>query len=711
MISRNSIKCFLLIAIPLLGFAQEVPTEEKVNELDGVVVTASRKKESIKEVVSSITIVGEKKIQNQTLVNSNIGNILQYTVPSLAAASNQTSNYGQTLRGRPFLVLIDGIPQSTPLRNGGRDLQVIDPSSIERVEVIKGATSIYGNGADGGIINYITKKNHSDKEITGSVQLGLMSQPKTFAESFGFRTALSLQGKLNKVDYVFGFSQERSGISKDADSKNLSPFYSLSNLATYNGILKIGYAITEKQRIEASYIGYASKSFLDQDFIVGKWGETATTGIESNKRLGTPEGTPRNHNFRLAYSNSEIWNKTALDINIYSQDFRTVFYYDRLQFLNGGQSNVTSKKEGLRINFDTQLFSNENYKAELVYGLDLLKDNTVQKLEDGRFWTPDMKMSNTAPFALLKFDAWRKFTFKAGARYENINVKAGDFNTLPILNNKNNTYPESIFVKGGDLEYNALVGNVGLRYNFIPEVNVFTSYSQAFSINEVGRILRASTESVISKLPTDPIKVNNYEVGISGTVKKWINYEVTSFWSTSKLGATAVQAADGSYTTQRAPETIWGYEAVVGFNPFNYLSFGGAFAWIEGKVDNDNNGSNETYINGSRIMSPKLTNYIQVNPFEKFSVQLSSIHNFKRDRFDRNPATNTYNANEGSVQKYTVFNLSSSYVVSKAFKLGLGVENLFNENYSPNMAWWQARDKDFVNATGRRVTLQMQYNF
>lgn len=703
---------FLLVLIPFFGFAQEkTETQEKVNELDDIVITASRKKESIKEVVSSITIVGEKKIQNQTLVNSNISNILQYTVPSLATASNQTSNYGQTLRGRPFLVMIDGIPQSTPLRNGGRDLQVIDPSSIERVEVIKGATSIYGNGADGGILNYITKKNHSDEKISGSVQLGLITQPKTFAESFGYRTSLSLTGKVKKFDYVLGFTQERTGVAKDANSVNISPFYSLSNLNVYNGMLKIGYSLSEKQRLEFSYIGYASKSFLDQDVKIGKWGEIPTIGVPVEGRLGTPEGTPRNHNFKLSYTNSDIWRNTALNVNVYSQDFRTVYSYDKDQFLNGGQSNVVSQKKGLRINFDSRLFANDTYKADLIYGLDLLNDATVQKLEDGRFWTPQMKMLNTAPFALIKFDAWGKFTLKAGARYENINVEADDFNTLPVLNAKTNTYTKSIFVQGGDLEYNALVGNIGLRYNLMPEVNVFTSYSQSFSINEIGRILRTSTESVISELPTDPIIVNNYEMGVAGTVNKWINYEITTFSSNSELGATSIQLPDGSFAMQRAPEMIWGYEAVVGFKPLDCLSFGGAYAWIEGKVDNDNNGTNEKYINGSRIMSPKLTTYIQVNPLKNLSVELSTLHNFARDRFDPVPATGKYNFNEGPVKEYTVFNLSSSYLVSKSFKLGLGVENLFNKDYSPNIAWWQARDKDFVNAPGRRATLQMQYNF
>ena len=68
-----------------------------------------------------------KQVQSQLTVNSDITSILQYTVPSLGPSAGQTSNTGQTLRGRQVLVLIDGVPQSTPLRNGGRDIRVIDP--------------------------------------------------------------------------------------------------------------------------------------------------------------------------------------------------------------------------------------------------------------------------------------------------------------------------------------------------------------------------------------------------------------------------------------------------------------------------------------------------------------------------------------------------------------------------------------------------------
>lgn len=126
--------------------------------LDEIVVTAGRKPESISTIPSSITILNQQDIQAQTNITNNLATVLGNAIPGLGTSTNKATNSGQTLRGRAVLVLIDGIPQSTPLMNGARDLRTIDPSVIERIEVIKGATSIYGNGSGGGIINYITKK-------------------------------------------------------------------------------------------------------------------------------------------------------------------------------------------------------------------------------------------------------------------------------------------------------------------------------------------------------------------------------------------------------------------------------------------------------------------------------------------------------------------------------------------------------------------------
>lgn len=697
-----SVACLATIS----AFGQ-VKDSINTRDVDEVVLTASRKRENIKEIPSSITVVGEKQVQSQLTVNSDITSILQYTVPSLATSSGQTSNTGQTLRGRQVLVLIDGIPQSTPLRNGARDLRSIDPSVIERIEVIKGASSIYGNGADGGIINYITRRSKSDKKISGISQVGITGQP--YGGTLGYRASQLLSGKISKFDYVVSLAYEKTGYMKDADGVNLSPTYSTAKMNNYNGMLKLGYAINDNQRVEASYIGYAAKSDLNLGLKTGKYGITPTIGEGEGKNLETtPQGTPRNHNFKVSYDNKNLWKGTSLNVNLYLQDFRTVYGYSDT-FLNGGQSNVISKKSGARANFDTQLWSGKNSQAEMIYGLDVLNDQTVQKLEDGRYWTPDMNMTNIAPFLLVKVDLMKKLTIKGGLRYENIAVKVGDFNTLSTIKS-DGTFTKSIFVTGGDLKYNALVGNIGVRYNINPMLNLFGSFSQAYSINELGRILRNSTEGTIQNLETKPIIVNNYEFGATGQISKWINYEITSYVSTSKLGATFVQSPDRALMIQRSPEVVYGVEGFLHFTPTKWINFGGSYSWMEGITSVKDDGDYSTKINNSRISAPKVLAYVQVRPIQALSVGLDMLHAFGQNRFEPN-AKGVYAYGEGRVPDYTVFNLRSSYEVSQNWKVSLGVENLFNKTYQPAIAWWAARDADFTNSLGLRGTFMVEYKF
>ncbi|SIT25896.1 iron complex outermembrane recepter protein [Chryseobacterium ureilyticum] len=701
----------VLLSAACLGtttaFAQIKDTLQTKN-VEEIVMTASRKKENIKEVPSSITVVGEKQIQSQLTVNSDITSILQYTVPSLGTNSGQTSNTGQTLRGRQVLVLIDGIPQSTPLRNGARDLRVIDPSAIERVEVIKGASSIYGNGADGGIINYITKRNKTNQKISGISQIGFTGQQS--GGTLGVRASQLLSGKINKFDYTLSLAYERTGYMKDANKVYLTPTYSTAKMDNYNGMLKLGYDINENQRVEASYIGYSSRSNLNLGLKTGIYGVTPTIGEGEGKSLETtPQGTPKNHNIRVSYDNKNLFAGTSLNVNLYYQDFKTVYGYSDT-FFNGGQSNVLSKKAGARFNFDTQLWNSQNSQGEIMYGTDILNDQTVQKLEDGRFWTPNMSMTNIAPFVLAKIDLFKKLTIKGGLRYENIKVNVDDFNTLSVIKN-DGTFTKSIFVDGGKLNYNALVGNIGIRYNIEPYINLFGSFSQAYSINELGRILRTSTSETIKNLETKPIIVNNYELGATGQISNWLNYELTSYVSTSKLGATFVQSADRALVIKRAPEIVYGVEGFLHFTPVKWLQFGGSYSWMEGITSPDDNGNYSAKINNSRISAPKVLAYLQVKPIPELFIGVDMLHSFRQNRFEPNTKNGLYAYGEGYVPDYTVFNLKVSCEVYKNWKVSLGIENFFNRLYQPSIAWWAARDSDFVNSLGKRGTLVLEYKF
>eukprot|EP00487_Bulimina_marginata_P006178 TRINITY_DN25414_c0_g1_i1.p1 TRINITY_DN25414_c0_g1~~TRINITY_DN25414_c0_g1_i1.p1 ORF type:complete len:119 (-),score=25.11 TRINITY_DN25414_c0_g1_i1:1-357(-) len=104
--------------------------------------------------------------------------------------------------------MIDGVPQSTPLRNGSLGIRTLDASVIERIEVIKGATSIYGNGAAGGIINYITKRANDNGEVNGHVSLSSRFSAVKFEDSAGQRIEGSINGSIDNFSYVLNASYE-----------------------------------------------------------------------------------------------------------------------------------------------------------------------------------------------------------------------------------------------------------------------------------------------------------------------------------------------------------------------------------------------------------------------------------------------------------------------------------------------------------------------
>lgn len=53
--------------------------------------------------------------------------------------------------------MIDGVSLNSS-RGISRQFDSIDPFNIERIEVMSGASAVYGGGATGGIINIVTKK-------------------------------------------------------------------------------------------------------------------------------------------------------------------------------------------------------------------------------------------------------------------------------------------------------------------------------------------------------------------------------------------------------------------------------------------------------------------------------------------------------------------------------------------------------------------------
>ncbi|WP_423737587.1 TonB-dependent receptor [Chitinophaga caseinilytica] len=686
-------------------------TLQASGDLNEVVVSASRRKETLDEVPSSITIVGPKELETQKGISNNIMDILAATVPGLGFSGNQTGNTGQTLRGRNLLVMVDGIPQSTPLRAGGRDMRTIDPSAIERVEVIKGATSIYGNGSDGGLINYITKKGEPGKPLSGKTTVGVTTQLKDAQHTGGLQLGQLLSGAVGKFDFVVSGHYEQTGVYKDAKGGIISPEYGLGETQLWNGFAKIGYTINPKNRVEVMYNFFGSQQKSDYILKTGRYLDTPSIGVPG-VRPGSPEGTPYNHNASVHWSSQGIVGGTDLDVNLYMQRFRTIYSFVD-SWKGGGQSQINSKKSGLRINLSSPVHAGKNVDIQAVYGLDFMNDITNQDLVDGRVWVPEMDMRNYAPYAQLKTTFFRHWVLKAGARFENINIDVPDFTTIISKNNNTGEYNVGgVAVKGGTLNYNALVYNAGLRYNEWTFFKPFVSYSQSFSIADLGRTLRSAKENTVSLVKTKAVIAHNYEVGASSTLGP-VSLEASYYISKSALGS-AYTEIDGRFEIERNPEKVYGFEFAADARILKNLSAGGSYSFVEGKIDKDGNGNykdeKDAWIGGDRISPQKVTAYVKYSPVESWSLRLQMLQALKRDRF-KPGANGKYAYAQGPVNSFAIFSLYSNLKLDNHSGLSLGVDNLFNKDYYTVTSQWNARNENYIKGNGVRLNLQYTYDF
>jgi len=675
------------------------------NELKEIVVSASRQPEILNEVPSSVTILSKKQIQQQLNISSNLSDILGASVPGLGFSTNRTQNLGQTLRGRRVLVMIDGIPQSTPLRDGAKDMRSLDPTVLDRVEVIKGATAIYGNGADGGLINYITKKANVDKAISGSTEAGTnfsLVKPKGTA---GFFVSQLFSGKVNKIDYVVSGRYEETGLYRDAKGRVLSPEYGMNDLKNWNAFAKIGYDINTNNRIELMYNYFNSTQHTDYIAKAGVYGnfDSPTTGIKG-QRPGDPEGTPYNHNASLSYTGENIIGNTDVNATLYFQDYLTLINYSDF-FENNGQPATQSKKLGFRLNLNTPYEFSPLISGNITYGLDILSDITDTHLTDGRLVIPKMNMTNLAPYFQLKNMFGPNLVLKTGLRLENVNIDVPDYTTIGIRNYVNGTYVGGgIAVNGGALDFNAFMFNAGLRYTKWALFKPFVSFSQSFSVADLGLVLRAAKENTVNNTSIKAVTANNYEFGFSGALDKF-SYEGAVYYSTSKLGASYVYI-DGNPQISRSPEKIYGFEIAAKYRLHSKIDIGANYSFTEGKREL---ADKKVYLGGDRINPPKLTAYTIFRPLENWSLFLQMINTSGRDKFE--PVNGAYTYGTGPIKSFTAFNLSSSYTFREKSTIRLGVENLFNKDYYSVISQWQSNNMNYVKENGTRLTISFAQAF
>jgi len=653
-----------------------------VQDLEPAVVSATRTATPISEVTRSVTTVTREALERQAELDANLSSILAQKVPGMGPSTEAVSNFGQSLRGRNFLVLIDGVPQSTPLRDGFRDLNTIAPSAIERIEVVRGGTAAYGFGASGGLVNIITKEA-SREPLAGRASAGASFSTEHAEDSAEYRSSHRVSGTKGPWDYVASAGYiERKG-RFDAEGRRIPPDPlgaqgGFADTEQWNFLGKLGYAFDAgDQRLElmANYFDVAQ----DTDFRFGPQAPNArrTTAVRGDLNIESP-GT-ENAVLNLNYRN-KAWLGGTARANVYYGDQTAVFS----KFPGFPQSEIASEKYGARFTADTPVARFLD-GAAVLWGADFVHDDTTQRVfgPGATADAVDLSQDALAGFAEAEVSLGERFTLRGGVRHEVIEVDASTIDP--------NTFGNTVLA--GELDFDETLLNLSGVYSLTESTELFGGFSQGFSLNDLGRSLNdagpfgAGATFRAERFETEAEKVDHFELGLRKT-RGDFRYTLAAFYSESDNGATF----DQNLAIQKTAEEIWGFEASADYRFDEQWKIGATVSFSEGESET---GGAERDLPNTRIAPEKITAHLSYAPFAWWHNRLQAQY-----VGDRNPDSNAFGS--GEVDGYAVVDWIAEFELGPG-RLKVSAENLLNEDYFPAVNQAFNRSFSFAKAPGRRV--------
>ncbi|MBA6154921.1 TonB-dependent receptor [Tenacibaculum sp. S7007] len=266
-------KQLLIVGAIAMSFASTKITaqeQEKNEELDEVVVTATKTKMSKKNIGKVVYKLTSKEIEERQ--GKTLTEILN-EIPGIEINGSQ-SNRGQNnevyIRGgrsHQAAILIDGVN----VNNGSTisnnfDLRQLDLNQIESIEVLKGASSVlYGSGAATGVIN-IRLKKASRKEFSGTFTTSLGSNRSAEGTKFSgdeLQANFNFNGTVGQVDYLIGLNSNSSSGLSAIESSNINSPNKEDKFYRQNALLRVGYKVDNNLKFGVQ--GSFNKFFYEYD--------------------------------------------------------------------------------------------------------------------------------------------------------------------------------------------------------------------------------------------------------------------------------------------------------------------------------------------------------------------------------------------------------------------------------------------------------------
>ena len=592
--------------------------QKETTQLAPIVVTATRSAKSIADIAGTVYSIDQAEIEKQANAGRSTADIIGFLIPSLTPSSGTTSNYGMTMRGRAVQYMIDGVPQ-TGSRDSSRQLNSISPNSIERIEVVSGASSIYGAGATGGIINIITKKG-SDDALSFESKLGVTSGDNIRSDAMAYEAFQSVAFNQGDVSGYLGASYNKRGEFQDSHGERIGPEVAQTDrqdteTVDVNGRLSWQFTDNQKLSFGAQYYNDEQDSEYGPDYGTGLavlFGAEPTLDAVKGLDLDTQPRTKRS-NFNLQYEHQDLLGQ-ILNAEAYYRS-ETGRFYPSANYLahsaipSGGTYIVTQSETdidvwGARLALQ-KAFDLGSRSLNLTYGMDYdfeQGSQTAQQYNLATFMAsngltldpqneyvfgPDVDTSKFGLFLQTQFDVTDRLNLQAGIRHERIDSEVQD--SIPyseaMVADAIPTYTP-VALNGGTIKHDATLFNLGAVYHLTDAQQVFANFSQGSSLPDIQRMLRDVPASfTVNSQTIDPIKVNNYELGWRVQAENGLNASVTTFYNDSDK---SLKFGRPNYTIEvlDTDERVYGVEGNLSYRLQPNWTVGGTMAYTRGQFKN-----------------------------------------------------------------------------------------------------------------------------
>lgn len=664
----------------------------EINTVDEkITVTATKTSRYLIESPASIAIVNAKDIQRSSA--DSIASTLK-DIPGLQVADAATSGMKRiTLRGESSLrvaILIDG-QEITDHSTYGAPL-LLDTSMVERIEVIRGTSSVlYGGKALGGVVNIITKKGGSEP-IQASFSAGFNSATK------GKQYAATLFGHVEGFDY-------RLAVSDNDHDNRYTPKGDLDETRFSNNSQMLYLAKeVDDHLIGVNYENYELSSEI-------------ATGMP-NFSLNMPQRDREKFSVFYQYDSDNNYFK-KFNLNAYSQTVDRNFTQNISTSVTQPpmsievivDTNIQEQLDTMGINSQLDFSLSDNHYT--ILGMQFTEDdlnkatnNSTSKtiIMPNMPATPVLTSNNSVEAATLKTkavyiqDEWRvsdKLIVTAGARHYWVDANLNETSREGLTPNKN--------------EDTKVIASLAANYALGKESNLRMAFSQGYHYPTLLQVATGATAAGSFINPNPELKAetsDNIELGYRMFTKQW-QIDTTVFYTDAAHYITTRDCQEnGEYCITPPEDKVFinadtaktkGIELSTTYHFNEQVSPYLNITWLSRE---EVYGTFKTEDTGT----PAVYGRIGI----KYEDEGNIFKSYYFDSFVRASSSAKVAYESGTSENYDswkTFNVAfgSSFGQQSNYQLNIELSNLFNESYTPAT--------DSLMAPGRSAMIKLTANF